>query len=74
MLDFKNINIELVYKTDFDAETIKHVILIKLDCGCIGPSSNIVILEPGANSNSDEEILHVVEMYKKEFALKSHSF
>ncbi|RHZ79657.1 hypothetical protein Glove_142g53 [Diversispora epigaea] len=30
--------------------------------------------ELGANSNSDEEILHVAEMYKKDFALKNHSF
>src|SRR5437660_1736233 len=27
-----------------------------------------------ANPNSDEEILHVAEMYKKDFALESHSF
>ena len=40
----------------------------------LGPSPNIVILEPGSNPNSDEEILHVTEMYKKDFAMESHSF
>ncbi|GES79528.1 hypothetical protein GLOIN_2v1480545 [Rhizophagus clarus] len=74
LLDFKNINEELVYKTNFDAETIKNIILTRLDRGCCGPSPNIVILEPGASPNSDEEILRVAEMYKDDFALESHSF
>jgi hypothetical protein len=74
LLDFKRIDEELVYKTDFDAETIKHIILTRLEYGCLEPSPNVVILEPGANPNSDEEILHVAEMYKKDFALESHSF
>ena len=74
MLDFEEIEDELIYKTDFDAETIKRLILDKLDQGCLGPSPNIVILEPGANPNSDEEILRVAEMYKEDFALESHSF
>ncbi|GBB93562.1 hypothetical protein RclHR1_21980006 [Rhizophagus clarus] len=67
-------NQELVYKTNFDAETIKNIILTRLDRGCCGPSPNIVILEPGASPNSDEEILRVAEMYKDDFALESHSF
>ncbi|RHZ69341.1 hypothetical protein Glove_284g70 [Diversispora epigaea] len=38
------------------------------------PSPNIVILEPGANSNSDKEILNVTKIYKKDFILKIGSF
>ncbi|RHZ46541.1 hypothetical protein Glove_615g48 [Diversispora epigaea] len=74
LLDFKIINNELIYNTNFDSETIKHTILTKLDRGCLGPSPNIVILEPGANPNSDEEILNVTKMYKKDFILKIGSF
>src|SRR3954470_4217488 len=74
LLDFKENNDELIYKTNFDAEIIKRDILNKLDRGCFEPSPNIVILEPGANPNSDEEILRVAEMYKEDFALESHSF
>ena len=74
LLDFKEINEELVYETNFDAETIKQIIITKLNRGCLGPSPNVVILEPGANPNSDEEILRVAEMYKDDFALESHSF
>src|SRR5436190_21490791 len=46
----------------------------RTDPSLLGPSPNIVILEPGANPNSDEEILRVAEMYKDDFALESHSF
>jgi len=74
LLDFKEINEELVYETNFDAETIKQIIITKLNRECLGPSPNVVILEPGANPNSDEEILRVAEMYKDDFALESHSF
>ena len=74
LLDFREINGKLIYNKNFDAESIKHIILTKLDHGCLGPSPNIVILEPGSNPNSDEEILRVAEMYKKDFALESHSF
>ncbi|RGB23078.1 hypothetical protein C1646_775049 [Rhizophagus diaphanus] len=74
LLDFKEIEGELIYKTNFDAETIKRNILTKLDPGCLSPSPNIVILEPGANLNSDEEILHVSEMFKEDFAMNNHSF
>ncbi|PKY61769.1 hypothetical protein RhiirA4_523616 [Rhizophagus irregularis] len=42
--------------------------------GSCGESPNIVILEPGSNPNSDEEIFHVAEMYKKDFAMESDSF
>ena len=74
MLDFKEIEGKLIYKTNFDAESIKRIILTKLDRGCLGPSPKVVILEPGANLNSDEEILHVSEMYKEDFAMNDHSF
>ncbi|RHZ69362.1 hypothetical protein Glove_284g93 [Diversispora epigaea] len=74
LLDFKKIDKELIYKTDFDAETIKQIILTRLDRESLGPSPNIVILEPDANPNSDEEILRVAEMYKKDFSLKIRSF
>ena len=74
LLNFKKVNEKLVYTTNFNAETIRRIILTKLDYGCLGPSPNIVILEPGSNPNSDEEILHVTEMYKKDFAMESHSF
>ncbi|CAB4436195.1 unnamed protein product [Rhizophagus irregularis] len=74
LLDFKEIEGELIYKTNFDGETIKRVLLTKLDPECLGPSPNVVILEPGANLNSDEEILHVSEMYKEDFAMNNHSF
>ncbi|GES84646.1 hypothetical protein GLOIN_2v1482460 [Rhizophagus clarus] len=74
LLDFKEIEGELIYKTNFDAETIKRVLLTKLEPGCLGLSPNVVILEPGANPNSDEEILHVSEMYKEDFAMNNHSF
>ncbi|RHZ76523.1 hypothetical protein Glove_196g120 [Diversispora epigaea] len=59
---------------DFDAEVVKHTILNKIDHGCLGPTPHIVILEPGANPNSDEEILHVATMYKDDFKLENHSF
>jgi len=74
LLDFKEINSELIYNKNFDEESIKHIILTKLDHRCLDPSSNIVILEPGSNPNSDKEILRVAEMYKKDFTLESHSF
>ncbi|RGB36565.1 hypothetical protein C1646_757956 [Rhizophagus diaphanus] len=74
LLDLKNINGELTYKRDFDAENVKQNILSKLDYGCLGPSPNTIILEPGTNPNSDEEILHTAEMYKNEFALKDDDF
>ncbi|GET01797.1 hypothetical protein GLOIN_2v1482460 [Rhizophagus clarus] len=74
LLDFKEIEGELIYKTNFDAETIKRILLTKLEPGCLGPSPNVVILEPGANPNSDEEILHVSEMYKEDFVMNNHSF
>jgi len=74
LLDFRKINEKLTYKTNFNSETIKHIILSRLDHGCYGPSPNVVILEPGSNPNSDEEILHVAEMYKEDFAMESHSF
>lgn len=74
LLDFKKINEEFIYKTNFNAETIKRIILTKLNHGCSGPSPNVVILEPGSNPNSDDEILRVAEMYKEDFAMSSHSF
>ncbi|RIA89630.1 hypothetical protein C1645_824560 [Glomus cerebriforme] len=74
LLDFRKINNELIYKEDFDADTIKRAILSKLNPGCLGPSPDIVILEPGANPNSDEEILRVAEMYKEDFSMEDHSF
>ena len=74
LLDFKNIDGELFYNKDFDIESIKHIILSKLDHGCLGPSPNVVILEPGANPNSDDEILHSAKMYKEDFALEDHNF
>ncbi|RGB41823.1 hypothetical protein C1646_751758 [Rhizophagus diaphanus] len=72
LLNFKKINEEFTYNTNFNAETIKHEILNKLDYGSCGESPNIVILKLG--SNSDEEIFHVAEMYKKDFAMESNSF
>ncbi|PKY33609.1 hypothetical protein RhiirB3_394937 [Rhizophagus irregularis] len=74
LLDFKKINEKLTYETNFNAETIKREILNKLDLGCCGPSPNIVILEPGSNPNSDDKILRVAEIYKKDFSMNSHSF
>ena len=74
LLDFKKINNELIYRTDFDAEIVKRIILTKIDHGCLGLSPNIVILEPGANPNSNEEILRVAEAYKEDFKLENHSF
>ena len=74
LLDFRINNNELNYRRDFDAEVIKQAILDRIDHGCHGPSPNIIILEPGANPNSDEEILRVVTMYKNDFALENHSF
>src|SRR4051794_18089789 len=71
LLNFKKINGEFTYNTNFNAETIKNVILNRLDYGPCGKSSNIVILEPGSNPNLDEKILHVAEMYKKDFAMEN---
>jgi len=74
LLEFKKINEKLTYKTNFNAETIKYIILNKLDYGYHRLSPKIVILELGSNPNSDEEILHVAEMHKDDFAMKSHTF
>ncbi|GBC07900.1 hypothetical protein RclHR1_07760015 [Rhizophagus clarus] len=74
LLDLKNINEELSYKRDFDAENVKQNILAKLDYGCLRPSPNAIILKSEINSNSDEEILYTAEMYKNEFALKDNNF
>ncbi|PKY33757.1 hypothetical protein RhiirB3_452924 [Rhizophagus irregularis] len=74
LLNFKKINENFTYNTNFNAETIKREILNKLDYGPCSESPNIVILEPGSNPNSDEEILHVAEMYKKDFAMESDTF
>lgn len=57
LLSFEKINGELTHKKDFDADTIKCAILSKLNPGCLEPSPDVIILEPGANLNSDEEIL-----------------
>ncbi|PKK66459.1 hypothetical protein RhiirC2_784759 [Rhizophagus irregularis] len=46
LLGFKKINGELTYKKDFDADTIKCAILSKLNPGCLGPSPDVIILEP----------------------------
>jgi hypothetical protein len=46
LLDLKKVNNELIYRRDFDAEVVKHTILNKIDHGCLGPTPNIVILEP----------------------------
>jgi hypothetical protein len=60
LLNFKeDTHGELSYERNFDAECIKRTVLFKLDYGCLGPSPNVIILEPGANPNSDEEILYV---------------
>jgi hypothetical protein len=74
LLDFKTINEELIYNINFNAETIKRIILSKIDHECYGPSSNVVILESGSNPNSDDEILNVANIYKEDFAIKDHSF
>jgi hypothetical protein len=74
LLDFKNINNELCYNKDFDAESIKNLILPKLDYGCLGPFPKVVILEPGNNPNSDDEILNTAKMYKNDFALEDHEY
>ncbi|GET01202.1 hypothetical protein GLOIN_2v1482460 [Rhizophagus clarus] len=68
------INDELIYKKDFDMDTVKYAILSKLNPGCFGPSPDVIILEPGANLNSNEEILRVAEMYKNDFSIEDHSF
>jgi hypothetical protein len=39
LLDFKNVNNELTYRTDFDAEVIKRAILGRINHGCLGPNS-----------------------------------
>ncbi|RIA83427.1 hypothetical protein C1645_833860 [Glomus cerebriforme] len=74
LLDFKKINNELIYRIDFDAEIVKHIVLTRIDYGCLGPFYNIVILELDANPNSDEEILHVAKAYKEDFELENHSY
>ncbi|GBC09194.1 hypothetical protein RclHR1_08680011 [Rhizophagus clarus] len=74
LLDFEMINDELIYKKDFNADTVKCAILSKLNPGCLGPSPDVIILEPGANPNSDEEILQVAKMYKDDFSMEDHSF
>jgi len=74
LLDFKKINDELIYQTNFDAEIIKHIIFTKLDCGCLDSSPNVIILEPGANPNSNEEILCVTKIYKEDFILEDNAF
>ncbi|GET03812.1 hypothetical protein GLOIN_2v1482460 [Rhizophagus clarus] len=74
LLGFEKINGELTYKKDFDADTIKCAILSKLNPGYLGPSPDVIILEPGANPNSDEEILRVAKIYKGDFSMDEHSF
>ena len=74
LLGFEKINGELTYKKDFNADTIKCAILSKLNPRCLGPSPDVIILEPGANPNSDDEILRVAEMYKGDFSMDEHSF
>ena len=74
LLNFKNIHGELSYEKDFDAESIKRIILTKLDYGCLGSSPNVIILEPGTNPNSDDEILRAAKLYKKDFALENYDF
>ncbi|GBC03969.1 hypothetical protein RclHR1_05420013 [Rhizophagus clarus] len=68
------INNELIYKKDFNTNTVKCAILSKLNSGCLGPSPDIIILELDANLNSDEEILRVAKMYKDDFSMEDHSF
>ncbi|RIA90783.1 hypothetical protein C1645_822932 [Glomus cerebriforme] len=74
LLDLKNINGKLTYRRNFDAESVKRIILSKLDHRYLGPLPNIIILESGNNPNSDEEILRSAEMYKKDFSLENYDF
>ena len=47
LLNFENINGKLSYKKDFNTNSIKDNILLKLNHKCLGLSSKVIILEPG---------------------------
>ncbi|RHZ76865.1 hypothetical protein Glove_188g89 [Diversispora epigaea] len=75
LLDIKiNNDGQLIYNKDIDAEIIKKTILPELEYGCQGPSSNIVILEPGGNPNSDNSILEAAQIYIEDFDLNEQEY
>ena len=65
---------QLTYNTNFDMKTIYQKILENVDHGCLADVPNIVILETGGISNSDEEIFQSIEMYKEDFKLKPNDY
>ncbi|RIA97045.1 hypothetical protein C1645_814560 [Glomus cerebriforme] len=69
-----DLNGELQYMTNFDASTIHDRILEKLDHGCFGNPSHMVILKAEGISNSNKGIYQSAEMYKKDFSLNSDEY
>ncbi|RIA84891.1 hypothetical protein C1645_831612 [Glomus cerebriforme] len=71
---YSNLNGKLQYMTNFNASTIHNRILEKLDHGCFGNPSHIIILKAEGIPNSNESIYQLAEMYKKDFSLNSNEY
>ncbi|RIA94234.1 hypothetical protein C1645_818318 [Glomus cerebriforme] len=71
-----SLQIQLPINIDDDPEEIVELTANTplFDHRCLGLSSNIIILEFENNPNSDKEILHNAEMYKKDFLLENYDF
>ncbi|POG66336.1 hypothetical protein GLOIN_2v1802638 [Rhizophagus irregularis DAOM 181602=DAOM 197198] len=64
---------ELEYNK-IDLTAINSEILRQTEFGCNLLPPNVVILEPSGFSNDDNEILHVTEMYRRDFSLEENDF
>ncbi|GBC39186.2 hypothetical protein GLOIN_2v1774956 [Rhizophagus irregularis DAOM 181602=DAOM 197198] len=63
-----------IYQTNFDMAIVHDEILNRVEHGCKVEPLNVVILEPGGVPNSDESIFESLEMYKKDFELRSEQY
>ncbi|RIA85299.1 hypothetical protein C1645_830979 [Glomus cerebriforme] len=75
LLDFQiDINGNISYNKNLDVEIIEKEILSKCEFGCLIPPPNVVILISTGSPNDDNEIFHVIQMYKEEFLLNDDEY
>ncbi|RHZ47921.1 hypothetical protein Glove_564g9 [Diversispora epigaea] len=65
---------EIQYNSNFDMQNIHKKILEKVKYGCLGDPSNIVILESGRISNTDEGIFQSTKMYVEDLDLNEEEY
>ncbi|RHZ80584.1 hypothetical protein Glove_134g30 [Diversispora epigaea] len=65
---------EIQYNSNFDMQNIHKKILEKVEYGCLGDLSNIVILESGRIPNTDEGIFQSTKMYVEDLDLNEEEY